>query len=129
MARCWPRDGFARERVSIADRMALVTLSLARSAWDAARRSRPPRPTALASSLVRKSISCLALPIRARSLLSLGLAKLAPEALEPGPVCRLGCRVEHLAGIAEVRVRLQPIGVGPLSKCPWSRYLRMTAPF
>jgi hypothetical protein len=35
--RCSPRDGFARARFRIAARMALVTLSLDRSAWDAAR--------------------------------------------------------------------------------------------
>jgi hypothetical protein len=43
-------EGLARARFAIAARIALVTLSRARSACEAARRSRPPRPTALAPS-------------------------------------------------------------------------------
>jgi hypothetical protein len=55
--RCRPNAGFAWATFRIAARMARVTLSRARSTWEAARRSRPPSPTARASSATRKSIS------------------------------------------------------------------------
>jgi hypothetical protein len=47
----WVRTG----EVRVAAQMPRVTLSPARSTWDAARRSQPPSPTALASSLDESS--------------------------------------------------------------------------
>jgi hypothetical protein len=66
--KCCPREGLTRARLATPARIALVTFSLARSAWAAALRSLPPSPTALASSASRKSISCPALAARAASL-------------------------------------------------------------
>src|SRR4029453_16111720 len=48
-ARCRPSVGLARARLAIAARIALVAFSRARSAWEAARRSRPISPTARAA--------------------------------------------------------------------------------
>ncbi|MFL6298358.1 MAG: hypothetical protein ACJ75M_21685 [Actinomycetes bacterium] len=52
----------------MAARIALVVFSRARSAWEAARRSRPPSPTARASSAARKSSSARALAALTGSL-------------------------------------------------------------
>ena len=90
----------------IADRMARVTLSRARSARDAAWRSRPPSPTALASSLLEEvQLPDLGRP--SRVVEGLRLVQLGLEIPDPGPVGILGGRVEHLARITEVRAHVQ----------------------
>src|SRR5215510_10749357 len=55
---CQPREGPTRARLAIAARIVLVAVSLARSACDAALRSRQPSPAAVAErpgSTVRRS--------------------------------------------------------------------------
>jgi hypothetical protein len=60
VGRVLPELGVLRAIRRIADLSALVTLTRARSASEAARRSRPPSPTAAASCSVMASISRLA---------------------------------------------------------------------
>jgi hypothetical protein len=97
----------------MAARIALVAFSRARSAWEAARRSRPPSPTARASSAARKSSSARALDALTGSLPGPRLLQLGPQLAQPGLVGRLCGGVQQRPGVAEVGARRQLAGLGP----------------
>ena len=79
----------------------LVMLCRARSEADAARRLRPPSPTARESSLVNASISCFRL-LRALDVSQfLGFFQFFAQLRKPASVRDLGLLVEHLARVAQ----------------------------
>ena len=88
----WPIAGSCSATLLIVALIAFVTLTRARSALDAALRSRPPRPTAPASSAATNSISSRARDGTFRVVERLGLLDLLPQVLEPPAVGGLcGC--------------------------------------
>ena len=78
-ARCAPSAVWCRSRALIAVRIAFVTLTRARSAGDAGRRSRPPRPAARTSSCVSASISRSIRATRSGSHQSRACARSSPS--------------------------------------------------
>ena len=81
--------------------MDLVTLCRARSEADAARRLRPPSPTARESSRVSASISCSACSARSTFPRVLGFFQFFAQLGKPPSVSSLGLLVEHLARVAQ----------------------------
>ena len=79
----------------------LVTLCRARSDADAARRLRPPSPTARDSSFVSVSISSSACSARSTFPSSFGFLQFFAQLGEPPPISDLGLIVEHLARVAQ----------------------------
>src|SRR6266852_8147914 len=82
---------------SSTDLIVLPMLCRARSEADAARRLRPPSPTARESSEVSASISCSALSARSMFPTCLASSKFFAQLGEPAPVSDLGLLVQHLA--------------------------------
>ena len=87
--------------LSTTDLIVLVMLCRARSEADAARRLRPPSPTARESSEVSASISCSACSARSTFPSFLGLFQFFAQLGEPAPVSDFGLLVEHLARVAQ----------------------------
>ena len=102
-SRCSPSWGWCSAIRAIALRTARVTPTRARSDADAARRSRPPRPTARDSSRTRKSRSVSA--CAARSMSPRARACSRSSSISARRRRYAGPHVEHLARIAKCRVR------------------------
>ena len=79
----------------------LVMLCRARSEADAARRLRPPSPTARESSLVSASISSSACSARSTFPSCLGFFQFFAQLGKPASISDLGLLVEHLARITQ----------------------------
>ena len=79
----------------------LVMLCRARSAAEAARRLRPPSPTARESSAVSASISCSARSARSTFPAPFASSNSSVQLGEPAPVSDLGLIVQHLARVTE----------------------------
>ena len=102
--------------LSSTDLIVLVMLCRARSEADAARRLRPPSPTARESSLVSASISCSACSARSTFPSFLGFFQFFAQLGKPAPVSGLGLLVEHLARVtqtADMDARLFEILIPP----------------
>ena len=89
--------------LSSTDLIDLVMLCRARSDADAARRSRPPSPTAREISLVSAAISSSACSARSTFPKVLGFLQFFSQLGEPAFVSDLGLLVEHLTRVAQVR--------------------------
>ncbi len=115
-----------RSSLPIAARTARVTLSRARSAAEAARRSRPPSPNAAASWATSwSSSSC----DRLGALEHPGLDRvvgLRTQRLDPVPIGRARLAVEQLAGVAERRGDRRPSGSTPSTRSTRSSAWRST---
>ena len=90
--------------LSSAALIARLTFSRARSACAAAVRSRPPNPTALASSPVMKSISSR-ISSPGQVVVAVRLVELGPQGVEAGLVLGLRPGVQELTGVPQWDVR------------------------
>ena len=100
LARCRPRSGCSRSMRPMVSRMRAVTALRARSAGSPARRGRPSRPRAAASSAAMKSRSAPALLGSGEVVAPFGVGHLVLELGEAAPVLGPRPRVEQLAQVA-----------------------------